>query len=531
MASGDHIPEWGCSPCRVKGITDLNTPDADAIVLVTDSVEKLPGHLAALQSPLVALRAVNAALETEGGVMPLSLPAGRLVFAPTGPLNRDYDDVRRFAEAAEKGLKKAIAAGSRSPLLVTVPYPKYQYSVLNSVLGALQGLYVPIEVREHAVKTSNAKRLTKVDQLLVFGEQHAALERTIQTALGLESGRFVARDIGGSDPERMAAPRVAEYMQQVLKGTQVKVEVEQEDDGETSFKAKYPLLAAVNRAAAVIPRHRGRVIHLTYEGQGPITNTYMLVGKGITYDTGGLDIKAGGVMAGMHRDKCGAAAVGGFFKTLAELRPNGIKVVGVMCMVRNSVGADGYVADEIITSRAGVRVRVGNTDAEGRMVMADLLCLMKERAADEVNPYLMTVATLTGHAVLACGDGYTSVLDNGPARQARCSAKFAEAGDLLGDPFEINTIRREDYAFHSGKSEYEDVLQCNNAPSSRTPRGHQGPAAFLVLASGMDKHGVDSSRPLRYSHLDIAAASGPFPGVPTGSPILAMAANFFGSQL
>ncbi|XP_037088556.1 putative aminopeptidase W07G4.4 [Pollicipes pollicipes] len=531
MASGDHVPEWGCSPCRVKGVTDLAAADADAIVLVTDSVEKLPGHLAALQAPLTALRAVNAALDAEGAVVPVELPAKRLVFAPTGPLNRDYDDVRRFAEAAEKGIKRAIAAGSRAPLLVTVPYPKYQYSTLNSLLGALHALYVPIEVREHAVKTSDTKRLTKVDRLLVFGEQRAALERVIQSALGLESGRFVARDIGGSDPERMAAPRVAEYMQHVLKGSQVKIEVEQEDDSDTPFKAKYPLLAAVNRAAAVVPRHRARVIHLTYEGQGPITHTYMLVGKGITYDTGGLDIKAGGVMAGMHRDKCGAAAVGGFFKTLAELRPAGIKVIGVMCMVRNSVGADGYVADEIITSRAGVRIRVGNTDAEGRMVMADLLCLMKERAAGEVNPYLMTVATLTGHAVLACGDGYCSVLDNGPARLAHCANRFAEAGDQLGDPFEINTIRREDYCFHGGKSEYEDVLQCNNAPSSRTPRGHQGPAAFLVLASGLDKHGIDSDKPLRYSHLDIAAGSGPFPGVPTGSPILAMAANFFGNQL
>ncbi|KAF0300095.1 putative aminopeptidase W07G4.4 [Amphibalanus amphitrite] len=531
MASGDHIPDWGCVPCRVKAVTDLSSGDADAIVLVTDSVAKLPGHLASLKSPLEALRSVNAALESEGAVVPVQLPAKRLVFAPTGPLNRDYDDVRRFAEAADKGIQRALSAGSRSPLLVTVPYPKYQHSTLSSILGALHALYVPLEVREHAVKTSDSKRLLKADHLLVFGEQQGALERLIQTALGLESGRFVARDIGGSDPERMAAPRVAEYMQRVLKGSQVKVEVEEEDGSATPFKDKYPLLAAVNRAAAVIPRHRGRVIHLTYEGQGPITATYMLVGKGITYDTGGLDIKAGGVMAGMHRDKCGAAAVGGFFKTLAELRPKGIKVVGVMCMVRNSVGADGYVADEIITSRAGVRIRVGNTDAEGRMVMADLLCLMKERAAGEVNPYLMTVATLTGHACLACGDGYASVLDNGPARQAHCSARFSEAGDLMGDPFEINTIRREDYTFHKGKSEYEDVLQCNNAPSSRTPRGHQGPAAFLIMASGLDKHGIDSEKPLKYSHLDIAAASGPFPGVPSGSPVLAMAANFFGNQL
>lgn len=57
----------------------------------------------------------------------------------------------------------------------------------------------------------------------------------------------------------------------------------------------------------------------------------------------------------------------------------------------------------------------------------------------------------------------------------------------MGDVFEVSTIRREDYEFHKGKSEYEDILQCNNLPSSATPRGHQTPAAFLIMASGLDK--------------------------------------------
>lgn len=61
------------------------------------------------------------------------------------------------------------------------------------------------------------------------------------------------------------------------------------------------------------------------------------------------------------------------------------------------------------------------------------------------------------------------------------------AGEVLGDVFEVSTIRREDYEFHKGKSEYEDILQSNNLPSSATPRGHQAPAAFLIMTSGLDK--------------------------------------------
>ena len=73
-----------------------------------------------------------------------------------------------------------------------------------------------------------------------------------------------------------------------------------------------------------------------------------------------------------------------------------------MAMVRNSVGSEAYLSDEIITARSGKRVRVGNTDAEGRMAMVDLLCHVKERCINEnlPNPEIYTIATLTGHGKL-----------------------------------------------------------------------------------------------------------------------------------
>lgn len=130
-------------------------------------------------------------------------------------------------------------------------------------------------------------------------------------------------------------------------------------------------------------------------------------------------MKAGGIMAGMSRDKCGAAALAGFMKFVELKQPEDVHVVVALCMVRNSIGEDCYVADEIITSRAGKRVRVGNTDAEGRMAMADSLAYFKERAVKEnlADPHLYTVATLTGHACIAVGD-YTCVMDNKVAENA-----------------------------------------------------------------------------------------------------------------
>uniref|UniRef100_G3NQT2 Zgc:152830 n=1 Tax=Gasterosteus aculeatus aculeatus TaxID=481459 RepID=G3NQT2_GASAC len=533
----------------VEWTADLKNQNFDGIVLVTRSHDTLPSDLECLKAPLQDYSSVDSGLGEEVVVLKVpGLPGNRLVFASTGPLNRDYDDVRRFSDAALSGIKRALKAGMQRPLLVCPPHKDYKNSSLVAALGALHALYMPLEVREGKVKPGDYK----VCVLGLWAAQEAEGRRLVELVEALESGRLACRDIGGSDPERMAAPRVADYVQELFKDSPVTVEVVSKVK---VLEKEYPCLAAVNRCADCVPRHQARVIKLQYCGEGPVQKTLMLVGKGITYDTGGADIKAGGFMAGMHRDKCGAAAVAGFFQVsgpphrapsmhsgtssmhllnissifsqiLAKLKPKHLKVVGAMAMVRNSVGADCYVADELVVSRAGRRVRVGNTDAEGRMVMVDLLCEMKEKAVRETSPELFTIATLTGHAIRAMGPDYSIIMDNGPAHRNHNAANWQKAGEALGDVFEVSSIRREDYDFHKGKSEYEDILQSNNLPSSSTPRGHQAPAAFLIMAAGLDKHGVDSRAPLPYSHVDIAGSSGPFPGVPTGAPILAMATNY-----
>ncbi|MEQ2298012.1 hypothetical protein AMECASPLE_000795 [Ameca splendens] len=418
----------------------------DGIVLVTQSHDTLPAELECLKAPLQDYSSVDSGLGDEVVLIKVpGLPGKRLIFASTGPVNRDYDDVRRFSDAAVNGIKRALKAGMQRPLLVCPPHKDYKDNALAAALGALHALYMPLEVREANIKSLDHK----VCVLGLWAAQEAEGKRLVELANALESGRLAYRDIGGSDPERMAAPRVAEYVQELFKNSPVEVEVL---SNVKVLEKEYPCLAAVNRCANSVPRHQARVIKLQYRGEGPIQKTLMLVGKGITYDTGGADIKAGGFMAGMHRDKCGAAAVAGFFQILAHLKPKHLKVVGAMTMVRNSVGADCYVADELVVSRAGRRVRVGNTDAEGRMVMVDLLCEMKEKvrsgalktlqvylffrcisskwdglslqAAQEVSPQLFTIATLTGHAIRAMGPNYSIIMDNGPAHRNGNAAQW-----------------------------------------------------------------------------------------------------------
>lgn len=236
----------------------------------------------------------------------------------------------------------------------------------------------------------------------------------------------------------------------------------------------------------------------------------------------------------MSRDKCGAAAVAGFFKTIDLLKPLHVNVTAGIALVRNSVGSDMYVSDEIIYSRNGTRVLVGNTDAEGRMVMADLLCEFKERVLAEKSSspsFLFSVATLTGHAIRAY-DGYGVVMDNGFARKHKISQRIYDAGHIMADPFEISTFRREDIACVQPGRSSEDIVQANDKPSTMTNRGHQYPAGFMLIASGLDKHGLHAESPIGYTHVDIAgsaelmsAIGWSLPRV-TGSPVAALTDAF-----
>ncbi|KAK2183773.1 hypothetical protein NP493_296g02047 [Ridgeia piscesae] len=513
-------------PYTLHAIEDLNDEKIDGVILVASSVEYLDGPLEPLKDAVEAYIKVNKAAAKEASVVTCpGIAASRLIYAPTGPLNRDYDDVRRFQDAGTNGIKLALAAGCKAPLVVVQASMKHVLSVRVATLAVLTGLYTALEVRE-----ASPEKAAKVDRVGVWTDPTdrdamATIMFFTNTVLAsMASAHQVYADIAGSDPERMAPPRVAEYVENIFKDTCVKVRVV--SDPETLSK-EYPLLMAVNRATKAIDRQTARVIHLEYfDPDHPVDTTLMFVGKGVTYDTGGADVKYGGAMAGMHRDKCGAAFVAGLFKLLAHWKPRGLKVIGAMSMVRNSIGSDAYVSDELFTSRAGVRVRIGNTDAEGRMAMADVLCEMKEKALNEKNPALFTVATLTGHVIRCYGENYGAMVANGPAQKAGLVNRLLGASEVSGDPLEHSKLRREDFEFHAGKSECEDIIQSGGKPSTMTDRGHQSPAAFLIMASGLDKHGLDSANMLPFCHLDIAGSAGQPPKHPTGSPLVAFAHAF-----
>ncbi len=465
----------------------------------------------AVGAAVAAALLVDASLATRRARPPVVVPApgvpgGRLVLAPMGPLTEDTEDARLFAEATAAAVARAVDAGATRPLLAVgrPDAPRFARAVEVAALAALATRWAPLEAREAERAPARAEAVG------VLGLDDAAAARLE----AIELGRWLCRDITGTEPERMAPLRAAELCEQAFAGTGVTVTVERDVSG-------YPLLAAVARASESVARHRPAVVTLDYRPAGPVERTVLLAGKGVTYDTGGANLKTDGHMAGMSRDKGGAGAVAGLLRAVAALRLPGVRVVGLLGMVRNSIGEEAFVSDEILRSRAGVRVRIGNTDAEGRLVLADLLARAREMAAGEPDPCLFSVATLTGHVYRAYGP-YTGAAGNAAARAGGVLDALDRLGEAWAEPLEQSRPRREDYAMVAPRTSAEDVLSANRLASVNTARGHQYPFAFLDVASGL------KGDRLPFVHLDIAGtalegADWQF-GRPTGVPIATLVA-------
>lgn len=506
------------TPVAVPSLQSAALADWDALICIAEHFQQLP--TAELNEFVAQQQSIDHRIGRETVTLICAAAHGqRLILAPTGPLLRDFDDVRCIADVAKLAIQQAKAAGAVRPLLWLNTPADVRYAEAHSVayLAAAQALWQPLEGRE----ARGELQVEPVQKIGVIGISEQQAEFLAAT----EAGRRLARDLCGTEPERMAPLRFAEYCVDAFANTDVKVKVETNTE---QLLADYPLLMAVARSSLAVARHKPAVIRLEYNPPGKVNKTLLFAGKGLVYDTGGADLKINGGMAGMSRDKGGGAAVAGFMKTVAMLKPAGLRVIAEIGAVRNSIGSDAFVADEIITSHAGVRVRIGNTDAEGRLVLADLMSHLRLQAQEAVEPTLFSIATLTGHAARAVGP-YTALVENGAARKAGVSTNIAQAGEAWGDPSELSSSRREDFSFIKARSCADDVLSCNNAPSSVTARGHQFPMAFLVVAAGLDQSSALSGG-LPYVHIDIAGSGvdgGDWQhGKPSASPVTSLAAAY-----
>ena len=239
---------------------------------------------------------------------------------------------------------------------------------------------------------------------------------TIGPAVALAEATALVRDLvdtpaADMDPAALAAAIVAES---VRFGADVTVV-----DG-AALTAGFPAVHAVGRAAACGPR----LIDLTWGD--PAHPTVTLVGKGVTFDSGGLDIKPASGMRLMKKDMGGAAVALGLARLVMGAKLP-VRLRLIVPAVENAIAGNAFHPGDVLRTRAGITVEIGNTDAEGRLILADALTLAQEGDAPDL---LLDFATLTGAARVALGPDLPALYSHDDA----LAADLLAAGTAAGDP-------------------------------------------------------------------------------------------------
>ena len=241
----------------------------------------------------------------------------------------------------------------------------------------------------------NKKRDEKgLAQLQLLGDDATAMAQGVAIAEGVQ----FTRALGNLPPNICNPAYIAQQAQDFAAG---KANVSCEVLGDTEMEALgMGSLLAVARGSA----QRPRLVVLKYENGGD-AKPYVLVGKGITFDTGGVNLKTQGGIEEMKYDMCGAANVIGTFVAAVKMKLP-LNVVAIVPAVENAIDGDAYRPSDVITSMSGKTIEVGNTDAEGRLILCDALTYA-QRFEPEA---LLDVATLTGACIVALGRYATGLM-------------------------------------------------------------------------------------------------------------------------
>jgi leucyl aminopeptidase len=223
----------------------------------------------------------------------------------------------------------------------------------------------------------------------------------IARAEAFASGVYQARNLCNEAPNVLFPAHMAEIAVDIA--TQVGLEHTIYDD-DYLVSEGFNLLMAVGKGS----EHKPRLIHLTYRPEGEVKKKICLVGKGITFDTGGYNLKPSGSILGMHIDMGGAAAVLGAARAIGMLAPEGVEVHFIVPTAENSVSSTAYRPNDIIRGLGGKTVEIHNTDAEGRLILADALTYAQRLKPDE----MIDLATLTGACVVALGEHTAGLFSN-----------------------------------------------------------------------------------------------------------------------
>ncbi|HTS32826.1 MAG TPA: leucyl aminopeptidase [Thermoplasmata archaeon] len=396
----------------------------------------------------------------------------RWVTVGLGPRERfSPETVRRAAAEVVRAVKGkgARTLAFRLASFVSPSVPS-EAAVRALVDGAVLGGYEFLRYRTTAERG--------IEEVTVqLGEEHAAEERTLSAELAEEErvaeNVLWTRDVANLPADTATPERLAEIARELGKEVGLKVTVFDEKD---LAKMGCGGILAVGGGSD----HPPRLVVLEYPGGTRRGRTVAVVGKGITFDSGGISIKPALKMSEMKFDKSGAVAVLGILRAAALLKV-APRVIGVLCCAENLLGGGAYRPGDVVKTFNGKTIEVLNTDAEGRVVLADgLAYAVAQYHPDE----LIDLATLTGAQVVALGDDTAALIST----DDKLAAGLLLASAATGEP--IWRMPLTDYHRELVKSDVGDVRNSIEIPLAGT-----------LTASAFLENFVGSTP---WAHLDIA---------------------------
>lgn len=336
------------------------------------------------------------------------------------------------------------------------------------------------------------KKKTKVTKLAI-STTNAVVTQAMSSALILAESVNFARRLAALPPNVATTTYIAAEARKLARThTRLTCKV---IDGKSLETNRLVGLINVGKAS----KHRPCLIELTYTPKGRSKGCVLLVGKTICYDTGGLSVKINNTMKGMKYDKCGGMTVLGTMRAIAQTEPQ-CTVVALLPTAENSISENAQRPDDILTYPNGVTVEVANTDAEGRLVLADALVYGCKKIKPDA---VIDVATLTGGVVVALGKECAGFWCEDENLQKKLEAAAEATGERIWRLPLFNEYKE------MMKSQHADIW---NSATVRDAHPIQG-AAFL-------SYFVDAKIP--WAHVDIAGVADlekecpPFVAGPTG---------------
>ena len=301
-----------------------------------------------------------------------------------------------------------------------------------------------------------------------------ALNAELQRAEATCSGVELARQLVAAPPNVATPEHLADTAAAIARDFGLELKVLERSDCEALGMGSY---LAVTQGSDLPPKF----IHLTYRPAGSVQRRVALVGKGLTFDSGGYNLKvAGSQIELMKFDMGGSAAVLGAMRALAQLRPEAVEVHMIVAACENMINGSAVHPGDIVTASNGKTIEINNTDAEGRLTLADALVYACKLEPDAV----VDLATLTGACVIALGEEIAGLWSNSDG----LADALLSAGSAAGESLWRMPLR----------SSYKDGLKSGVADLKNTgPRPGGSITAALFLQDFLSKN-------MAWAHLDIA---------------------------